>query len=100
MTYLTVKDHKQTRKIWGQLNAERELVITRDGKPCAIMVEVSPENREESLAEIRRSLFCAAISRSRRKAAQQPFLPNELNDIIQESRKERVKCSLNDRIRD
>jgi hypothetical protein len=89
MSYLTVKDLKQTRNLWRQLSAERELVITRDGKPCAILVEVNAESCDESLSEIRRGLFSAAVSRIRRKAANHEIASDEVDAAIAESRKER-----------
>jgi antitoxin (DNA-binding transcriptional repressor) of toxin-antitoxin stability system len=89
MGYMTVKDLKQTRNLWRQLSAERELVITRDGKPCAILVEVNAESCDESLAEIRRGLFSTAVSRIRRRAASQLITPGEVDAAIAESRKER-----------
>lgn len=89
MSYLTVKDLKQTRSLWKQLNAERELVITRDGKPCAILVEVNADSCDESLAEIRRGLFSSAVSRIRRKANNQSISSDEVDAQIAESRKER-----------
>ena len=63
MDYLAAKDLKKTKKLWEKLASERKLVITRDGKPSALMISVSPETVEESLREIRRALFSAAISR-------------------------------------
>ncbi len=89
MTYMTVKDLKQTRRMWSRLSEERELVITRDGKPCAIMVEVTPDTCDESLAEIRRSLFSSAVSRIRRKGAGGRPTDGEIEDIIKESREKR-----------
>ena len=68
MDYLAVKDLKKTRELWEKLASERELVITRDGKPLAMMISISPETVEESLAEIRRALFSAAIRRVRKRA--------------------------------
>ena len=89
MSYLTVKDLKQTRSLWKQLSVERELVITRDGKPCAILVEVNADSCDESLAEIRRGLFSSAVSRIRRKANNQSISSDEVEAQIAESRKER-----------
>jgi len=89
MGYLTVKDLKQTRSLWKQLSEERELVITRDGKPCAILVGVNAESCDDSLAEIRRGLFSSAVSRIRRKAGGQSISPAEVEALIAESRKER-----------
>jgi hypothetical protein len=89
MTFITVKDLKQTRQLWQQLHAERELVVTRDGRPCAILVEVDSATCEESLAEIRRALFAAAVSRVRRKAAARPLAPTAVDKAIAESRRAR-----------
>lgn len=87
MNYLTVKDLKQTRKIWSQLSEERELVITRDGKPCALLVEVNADNCDESLKAVRHALFSTAVSRIRRKANNKQISAAELDTIISESRK-------------
>ena len=71
MDYLAVKDLKKTRELWEKLASERELVITRDGKPSALMISISPETVEESLREIRRALFSAAVSRVRKRASEE-----------------------------
>lgn len=76
MDYLAVKDLKKTRELWKKLASERELVITRDGRPSALMISVSPETVEESLREIRRALFSGAVSRVRRRA-QKEGMPDD-----------------------
>ena len=72
MTYIAVKDLKQSTRVWERLREEREIVITRDGRPCAILVGVSPDAVDETLAGIRRSLFSVAVSRARRRGARKP----------------------------
>ncbi len=89
MGYITVKDLKQTRSLWRQLEDERELIVTRDGKPCAILVGVTAETCQDSLSEIRRGLFSSAISRIRRKAGGRTISPGEVDGLIAESRKGR-----------
>ena len=90
MDYLAVKDLKKTRELWAKLASERELVITKDGKPSALMVSVSPETLEESLREIRRGLFSAAVSRVRKRAETEGMLDDEtIAAEIAQSRKER-----------
>jgi hypothetical protein len=89
MTYLTVKDMKQTRELWQRLGDEREIVITRDGKPCAVMVDVNADTCDEALSEIRRALFSASVSRIRRKAGGLEISENEVDAVISESRKSR-----------
>jgi hypothetical protein len=89
VTYLTVKDMKQTRDLWKRLGDERELVITRDGKPCAVMVEVGPDTCEDTVSEIRRALFSSAVSRIRRQASGREISQNEVDSVIAESRQAR-----------
>jgi hypothetical protein len=85
----TVKDLQQTRNPWRHLSAERELVITSGGKPCAILVKGNADSCDESLADIRRGLFSSAVSRIRRKATDQPISSEEVDAVVAESRKAR-----------
>ena len=71
MNYLAVRELKKTSELWERLASEREPVITRDGRPAALMVRVTPETVEESLREIRRARFSGAVSRVRRRAEKQ-----------------------------
>ena len=66
------------------------MVITRHGKPSALMISVSPETLEESLREIRRALFSVAVSRMRRRAETEGIPDDEaIVAEIDQSRKER-----------
>ena len=89
MDYLAVKDLKKTRELWEKLASERELVITRDGRPSALMI-ISPETVEESLREIRRALFSGAVSRVRRRVEKEG-IPDDsaIAAEIDQSRKDR-----------
>ena len=89
MTHIAVKDLKQGKQLWEKLDAEHELVVTRDGRPCAILVSVVSDEVEDSLAAIRRALFSAAITRVRRRAAAKPPAPESVERAIRESRRVR-----------
>ena len=90
MDYLAVKDLKKTRNLWEKLASERKLVITRNGKPSALMISVSPETVEESLREIRRALFSTAVNRVRKRAETKGIPDDEaIVAEIDQSRKER-----------
>ena len=89
MDYLAVKDLKKTKELWQKLERERELVITKDGQPSALMISVSPDTVEESLREIRRALFAAAVGRVRKMAEADPLDPAEIEGLIKTSRNER-----------
>lgn len=86
MSYIQVKDLKKTKELWEKLENERELVITKDGQPKAIMIGIEPDDLESSLREIRRSLFSAAVGRIRRRAYGQIDIESEVSDAVRESR--------------
>ena len=89
MNYLAIKDLKKTRMVREMLDNERELVLTCDGRPFAMLVGISPDSVEESLKEVRRALFSAAVSRIRRKTAGNTVSEEEIEKEISASRKER-----------
>ncbi len=62
MSYIAVAELKKTRELWHRLVKDRELVITRDGKPVAIMAGNQPDGLESSLREIRRDMIMRSIS--------------------------------------
>ena len=68
MTYLGVSDLKKSKEMWATLAREKELVLTKDGKPGALIIEISPEGLETTVAAIRRALFSEAISSARQRA--------------------------------
>lgn len=89
MDYLTVKDLKRTRELWQRLEQERELVVTRDGIPRAVLVNISPETLHEAVSEIRRALFSLAVREARRAAENAPLSEEEIEAEIAASRSER-----------
>ena len=78
MNYLAVKDLKKTASLWELLEKENELIITRDGKPCALMVPVRPETVERSLEEVRRARFSATLDTIRDRARDLPSASPEV----------------------
>ncbi len=89
MTYLAVNELKRSRNVWKKLAAEKELVITRDGKPCAILVGVTADTVESDLSEVRRALFSAAVARARAKARRCPPEEGAIEELVRQSRRER-----------
>ena len=89
MGYLAVKDLKKTRFLRERLEKERELILTKDGQPFALIIGIAPENVERSLAEIRRARFSTAVMGARQKAASNPPEQENIDDEILKSRKKR-----------
>ena len=56
MTFITVRDLRTSpAQIWKDLPAEREMVITNNGKPIALLTPVGDANLVETLAAVRRA---------------------------------------------
>ena len=89
MSYMAVKDLKKTRFLRERLEKERELILTKDGQPFALIIGIPPENIEKSLAEIRRARFSTAVMGARQKAVSNPPEQGNIDDEILKSRKKR-----------
>ena len=73
MRFVSVRDLRgRSAQVWKELAEEREMVVTSNGKPVAILSQVSDETLEQSLQAIRRARAVAAVetlqSRSARAA--------------------------------
>jgi hypothetical protein len=66
MQFYTVRDLRtQPRKVWEKLARYGEVVITNNGKPSALMIEVDDENVEEVLASARQSMAMRVVNKLR-----------------------------------
>jgi antitoxin (DNA-binding transcriptional repressor) of toxin-antitoxin stability system len=55
MKFVSVRDLRgRSAEIWRELPGEREMVITSNGRPVAILAAVGESNLEQSLAAFRR----------------------------------------------
>jgi antitoxin (DNA-binding transcriptional repressor) of toxin-antitoxin stability system len=69
MKFLSVRDlRSKSAEVWKGLTAEREMVVTSNGRPIAILSAVTEETLEETLAAIRRSRAVAAVSEIQRQS--------------------------------
>jgi len=69
MKFVSVRDLRgRSAEVWRELPAEREMVITSNGKPVAILATVSESNLEESLAAFRQARAIEAVSAIQRRA--------------------------------
>ncbi len=89
MTSIAVKDLKRPRELRDALERERELVVTKDGRPFAILIGVDGEGVDDALREVRRALFSAVALRARRRARETPLSEDEIATEIAAARRER-----------
>ncbi len=66
MEFCTVRDLRtQPGKVWARLAEKKEIVVTNNGRPNALMIDVTEDNLEDVLTAVRRSLAMQAITRMR-----------------------------------
>jgi hypothetical protein len=90
MTSIAVKDLKRPRELRDTLAREREVMVTKDGQPFAIMIGVEPDGADDALREVRRAMFSTAVLRARRQAGKTPFRPEEIAEEVRAVRKART----------
>jgi len=89
MTYLGVSELKKSRELWAILDREKEIVLTRDGKPGAVMLQVTPSTVESVRRAIRNALFAAALADIRSREAERPISEAEIDAEIRAVRRVR-----------
>jgi len=85
MKFLSVRDlRSKSAEVWKGLTAEREMVVTSNGRPIAILSAVTEETLEETIAAIRRSRAVAAVSALQRQSVQKgksAITPTEIDAV-------------------
>ena len=91
MKFVTVRDFRNSsRDIWDKVRNDEEIVVTSNGKPTAILVNVSENNLQEVLDSIRQAKAMRAFNKMRQQAANCGYLTeDEINAEIQAYRSEK-----------
>ncbi len=95
MKFISVRDLRaKSAQIWKDLPREREVVITSNGRPIAILATINESNLEESLAAFRRARAVEAVASIQRRSKEQGTDTISLDEIdaeIRSVRKERTR---------
>lgn len=71
MRFISVRDLRgKSGEIWQGLSKEKEMIITSNGKPIALLFAISEENLEESLTAARRARAILAVESMQRKSVE------------------------------
>lgn len=93
MKFITVRDLRgRSGQVWTKLAREREVILTSNGKPIAILSAVTEDTLEESLTAVRRARSVAAVEGLQRqsvKAGTDTLSPATINLEIASARKAR-----------
>lgn len=77
--------------VWQKLAQQHELVVTRNGKPFAVLTETNPTTIDRDLQAQRGVRFGRALDAIRTQAHEQGLdrmTPDEINAVIREVREE------------
>jgi len=69
MRFVTVRELKaRSASVWKELGESREIVVTSNGRPVAVLSAVDDETLEETLGAIRRARAVAAVDEMQRRS--------------------------------
>lgn len=92
MRFVTVRDLRgKTSDLWKQLEQERELVVTSNGKPIAILSATDEESFEQCLWTLRRSRAGDALARLQRDAAKRRLTGLTSEEVAAEIQRSRAQ---------
>lgn len=64
MKFITVRDLRgRPGQVWNKLTRERDIILTSNGKPIAILSAVTEDTLEDALAAVRRARAITAVER-------------------------------------
>ena len=93
MEFVTVRELRvDSAKVWEKIAAGKDVVITRNGTPFAIMTPTQPSEVESNLRALRSARFGAALKQMHRHATEtglDKMTLKEINAEIAAVRKER-----------
>ncbi|MBI3608466.1 MAG: type II toxin-antitoxin system prevent-host-death family antitoxin [Nitrospirae bacterium] len=95
MKFITARDLRlRPGQVWEQLASEREIVVTSNGKPVALLTGVDEENVEKEILALRRARAQIALDRLRQSARARGLdrlPPKRIGSIIAAVRRRRTR---------
>ncbi|MCM1136213.1 MAG: type II toxin-antitoxin system Phd/YefM family antitoxin [Clostridium sp.] len=78
MNFYSVRDLRTDSKgMWESLKGNGEVIITNNGKPAALMLDISEDNFEITLQAIRQAKAMIAFNSMRSRAAKKGFMSDD-----------------------
>ena len=90
MDFLSVREFRaSSRDIWRKLSQDGKMVITNNGKPTALLLDISNEDLEETLLALRQVRAMRLFNSMRADARRRGFLSEqEIEAEIKAAREE------------
>jgi len=78
MNFYTVRDLRtESKAMFEALDSGSDVVITNNGKPAALMIDIDQENFEEVIQAVRQAKAMIAFNSMRMKAAKEGFMTED-----------------------
>jgi antitoxin (DNA-binding transcriptional repressor) of toxin-antitoxin stability system len=92
MKFVSIRDLRgKSAEVWKRLSGEREMIITSNGRPIAILAAVNESNLEESLSAFRQARAVEAVASLQRRSVEQGTDNISMDEIDAEIRAVRRK---------
>ena len=95
MIFISVRDLRgKSAEVWQRIGTEKDLVITSNGRPIAILSAVAEDRVEESLAALRQARAAQAVHAMQRasvESGRDRLSPEAINAEIADVRKRRAR---------
>lgn len=89
MKFYSVRDLRtESKRMWDNLSSGTEIIITNNGKPAALMIDINEDNFEDTLRAIRQAKAMLAFNSMRSTACSHGYMSEE--DIEAEIKASRV----------
>lgn len=87
MKFISVRDLRgKSAEIWKELPTEREMIITNNGRPIALLSSINESTIEESVSAARRARAIEAAIRMQKHSAAQGLDKLSMDEIDEEIR--------------
>ena len=91
MKFVTVRDFRSSpASIWKKLPIERELIVTNNGKPIALLTPLTDETLEDTISAVRRAKAINAVKKMQELSVSlgnDKMTLDEINAVIKDARK-------------
>jgi antitoxin (DNA-binding transcriptional repressor) of toxin-antitoxin stability system len=95
MKFLSVRDLKtKSSQVWKELAGQKEMIVTSNGRPIALLSSINENNLEQILTAFRRARATSAVASIQYESTQKgtdKISMDEINSEIKEVRSIRKK---------
>lgn len=91
MNFYSIRDLRtESRNMWADLSRGDEVILTNNGKPSAIMIDIPEGCFDEVIQTVRQAKAMMALNKMRETAAREGFKSDdEIEALINEARENR-----------